>query len=1140
MFRPVENSVSFPKLEEKIIEFWNKHEIYEKSLAARADAPEFVFYEGPPTANGLPHPGHCLTRAMKDLFPRYRTMRGQLCRRKAGWDTHGLPVEVEVCKELGIHSKEEIEEYGVEPFIHKCLESVFRYTKEWEQLTERLGFWIHLEEAYVTYHQSYVQSVWWALKNLFDRGLLYQGHKIVWWWAQGGTALSSGEVGQGYREVADPSVYVRFPLVDETLAGLENADLLVWTTTPWTLPSNQFAAVRPELEYSVVAFEDEARRVVMASALVETIAAKVKKEFTVEKTLAGSDLLGLRYVPPFDCYYKTHGETEGKLKAGGSQHVAWRVVAADFVTTDSGSGVVHQAPAFGEVDYDVLTAEAERFEDGQGPTLICAVAPDGKFTDELPEYKGRWVKESDRDINRQLRAEGKLFHLEQYLHEYPFCWRADEDPLIQYPRKSWFIRTTSFRDEMMANNKKINWLPEHIRDGRMGNFLESNVDWALSRERYWGTPLPIWVCEETGYKEAVADYDELLAKPGITGTEAWDEAKAANPELPEDLKVHKPYIDNVTYDSPKAAGARMRRVPEVIDCWFDSGAMPFAQWGYPATEGSQEQFKSQFPADFISEALDQTRGWFYSQLAISTLLFGKGENPNDDEDTKPVDYPHPFRNCIVLGLMLGEDGQKMSKSKRNYREPREVFDRYGADALRWYLFANQPPWTSIRYSERSIKECIPEFLLRLWNCYSFFVIYANIDKFDPGESLRDDAGQLTPEVMQKAEGYTPIGERQEIDRWIMSELNRTTAAVTECMDAYDNYGASSSLNEFVDLLSNWYVRRGRARFWSNEASQSKSDAYWTLYECLVTVTKLIAPFVPFMAEEIWQNLAVETFTDEDGACTATESVHLCDFPTVDTAIIDEPLSERMSLARELISLGRSARMNAKLKVRQPLSRVEVILTDDKHQAWLEEHVQIVCDELNVKEVCFAEKADQYITYNVLPDLKRLGPKIGRQVPALKKALNQADGGELLAKLEADGEIVLELPDGPVTLDSDDIKVRLNAKEGWAAAQGRQCVVVLSTELTEELIAEGLARELVRVIQDRRKEMGCEYTDRIRVGVVTDAEELRSALEKFMDYVTRETLAVDIGFEAIEGAESIEVKPGGNAVELFVKVDKERR
>ena len=575
----------------------------------------------------------------------------------------------------------------------------------------------------------------------------------------------------------------------------------------------------------------------------------------------------------------------------------------------------------------------------------------------------------------------------------------------------------------------------------------------------------------------------------------------------------------------------MRRVTEVIDCWFDSGAMPFAQWGYPAKEGSHEQFASQFPADFISEALDQTRGWFYSQMAISTLLFGEnGQEPSDD--TRAVDFPHPFRNCIVLGLMLGEDGQKMSKSKRNYREPREIFDRFGADALRWYLFANQPPWTSIRYSEQAIKECIPEFLLRLWNCYSFFVIYANIDGFDPAGALSGEAGQLTPDVLTAAEGYRPIADRAEIDRWILSELHRTAGSVTEAMDAYDNYGACARLNEFVDALSNWYVRSCRDRFWAGEMTQDKADAYWTLYECLATTCKLIAPFTPFLAEELWQNLVVEPLGDR-----VAESVHLCDFPQPDAAVVDETLSERMALAREIVSLGRSARMGAKLKVRQPLARVETILVDDAHREWLEQHETLICDELNVKQAAIAEDPDQYITYTVLPNMKRLGPRLGRGLPALRKILAASDGGKLLAELEAKGELVFELPTGRATLDKNDIQIRLQAKEGWSAAQGKQCVVVLATELTDELIAEGHARELVRAIQDRRKDIDCEYTDRIAVGMVTDSEELRSAAEQFKDYIQGETLSSQFGFEPVAGAEPVELEPAGFGLTLYVKVDK---
>jgi isoleucyl-tRNA synthetase len=1133
MFRPVESTVQFPALETEILKFWKERRIYEKSLAARAGAPPFIFYEGPPTANGLPHPGHCLTRAIKDVFPRYKTMRGYRCDRKAGWDTHGLPVEVEVCKELGIHSKEEIEAFGIEPFIHKCQESVWRYQQQWERLTERIGFWVDLKDAYVTYHQSYVESVWWALKSLFDRGLLYQGHKIVWWWAQGGTALSAGEVGQGYREVADPSVYVRFPLVDDAGKPTDTS-LLVWTTTPWTLPSNQFAAVHPELEYSVVLDEEANQRLIVASALVETIRTKSGKTLPVVETCQGTALLGKRYVPPFDYYYKTMGDLKGNLRAGGSQFVYWRIIAAEFVTTESGTGAVHQAPAFGEVDFDVLLAEQQKFKTGEGPELICAVGPDGKFTAEAPDYEGRWVKEADKDITRELRRRGVLFHQEQYLHEYPFCWRADEDPLIQYPRQSWFISTKKFKDLMVANNQKINWLPEHIRDGRFGNFLESNVDWALSRERYWGTPLPIWRCEETGFTEAVASYDELLKKPDVQGTEVWDEAKRANPKISDHLKVHKPYIDAVTYASPKAAGKRMRRVTEVIDCWFDSGAMPFAQWGYP--HQGQEQFEQQFPADFISEAIDQTRGWFYSQLAISTMLFSGIDVPGQPKLPEHK-FPHPFKNCIVLGLMLGEDGQKMSKSKRNYREPNEIFDRYGADALRWYFFANQAPWTSIRYSEQAIKDSIPEFLLRLWHVYSFLVIYARIDGFDPATAIAGKAGQLTGEVLSRAKSYRPVAKRSELDRWILSELHRTAAAVTERMDQYDNFTACGHITVFVDALSNWWLRRSRDRFWSEDKQGvDKLDAYWTLYECLLTTTKIVAPFVPFLAEELWKNLAVTAFAERNDA-DVVESVHLCDFPTGDPSVIDEQLSRQMSLVRDIVSLGRNARMVANLKVRQPLAKVEIILADKSQQSWLEGHAPLIREELNVKLVEFVARADQYITYTVLPDLKKLGPKLGKRLPALKQALSKVDAAALLAQLETAGQVSLDLPDGSVTLDSQDIQVRLQPKPGWAAAQSAAAVVVVSTELTDELRAEATAREIIHAVQNDRKIKGCEYTDRIIIGYVTESETLRAAIEKFAESIKQETLAVQLTPGPIAGVEGVEVQLGGETLTLYVRVSK---
>jgi isoleucyl-tRNA synthetase len=1112
MFQPVRGKPDFPALETEIAALWKSAKTYEKSLEARRDGDRFVFFEGPPTANGMPHPGHCLTRTIKDLYPRYRTMRGEYCERKAGWDTHGLPVEVEVCKELGIHSKAEIEAYGVEPFIHKCQESVWRYTKEWETLTERIGFWIDLSQAYVTYHKSFVESVWWALATLFEKGLLYKGHKIVWWWAQGGTALSSGEVGQGYREVADPSVYVAFPLLDA--AGQPtNQNLVAWTTTPWTLPSNQFAAVKADLDYVVLreAGVTGGPEYIVAEALAASLGEKTKKQFDVVARMTGASLVGRSYLPPFDTYRPAGPPMPAALRAGGAEPAAWRVIAADFVTTDSGTGVVHIAPAFGEVDYGVLVDEQSRFADGAGPGLLNAVAPDGTFTDAFPMGSGRFVKDCDRDITRDIKARGLLVHQEQYLHDYPFCWRAEKDPLIQYPRESWFIRTSRFREAMLANNQHINWLPDHIKHGRFGNFLESNVDWALSRERYWGTPLPIWVCEVTGKSEAVPSYDALLAKPGLTGTDVFDEAKRAKPDLSEDLRVHKPYIDAVTYDSPFAKGARMRRVPEVIDCWFDSGCMPFAQWGWP--HRGHEDFAAQFPADFISEAIDQTRGWFYSQLAISTLLFGADDGASlpSGAAMPPSRYPHPFKTCIVLGHMLGEDGQKMSKSRRNYREPAEIFDAYGADALRWFFLAGQPPWTSIRYNERTIRESVPEFLLRLWNVYSFFVIYARIDGFGPG-SMLDAAGSLDHADLAKARGWRPASARSELDRWMLSELHATAATMVKKLDAYDHFAAAAALSQLVDAVSNWFVRRSRDRFWASgradtspDGNQEKLDAYWTLYETLLTVTRLAAPFVPFVSEAIWQNLAVAAC----GASRVPESVHLTDYPAGDESLVDRDLVRRMALVREVASLGRAARAAEKLKVRQPLSKVEVILADSSpgDDAWLAAHADLVCDELNVKQFEICREPERYIERSVTADLKKLGPRLGKDLPRVRQALATADASAILAAIKATGSAALALAGGgEVMLEEGDVLVRTTAKPGWAAAEGPQAVVVVASELTPALIAEGLVREAVHAVQTRRKALDLEFTDRIALTFATSSPELRAALEAHLEYVAAETLA----------------------------------
>jgi isoleucyl-tRNA synthetase len=1168
MFKDVPTQLDFPKAEKEILAFWEANKVYEKSLEARKGCTPFVFFEGPPTANGLPHPGHCLTRAIKDLFPRFKTMTGHYVQRKGGWDTHGLPVEVEVCKELGIHTKEEIEKYGVEAFNRKCLESVFRYTQQWEELTRRLGFWMNLDEAYVTYHQSYIESVWWSLKQLFDAGLLYQGHKIVWWWAQGGTALSSGEVGQGYREVDDPSVYVRFPIVIDDRAkqaGIpDKTSLLVWTTTPWTLPSNMFAAVNKEFDYAIVHDEEAGERLIFAAALVEAIAKKVKKteKWKVEKTLKGSAILGLSYRPPFDNYRKSPakkvvphadattilGDYKPELVTGGNDFACWRVLAADFVTLDSGTGLVHEAPAFGEVDFDLLMQERKRFKQPESIPLLCAVAPNGSFTDDAPAYNGRWVKECDKDIIRDMKDRGLLLHQEQYRHDYPFCWRAEEDPLIQYPRKSWFIRTTQFKDAMLANNAQINWLPEHIKEGRFGNFLRDNVDWSLSRERYWGTPLPIWVCEQCGQMESVDSYDAIVAKPGVAGLEVWENAKKKEPNLSDHLKVHKPYIDAVTYSCTKCKTARMKRVPEVIDCWYDSGAMPFAQWGYP--HKNTEMFANQYPADFISEALDQTRGWFYSLTAIAVMLFGQsalkrktdqwtahmGRGPTSVESipdelkekvyitevsekgqasfSMTAAYPLPFRNCIVLGLLMGEDGLKMSKSKKNYKEPTYIFDHEGADAMRWLFFSGQTPWTSIRFQESAIAEAQREFLIRLYNCYSFFVIYANIDKWTPDQG-RD-------------------AKRSELDRWILSELAQTSATVYDQLERYENFTAAKALISFVDALSNWYVRRSRERFWRSGMDEDKRSAYATLHECLVTVSTLIAPFTPFIAESMYQNLV------RAHDSSAPLSVHLCDYPVTQKtrgevmSRVNTAMNEEVDLVRQLVSCGRAARSAAKLRVRQPLAAMELY---HRHTDVIRRHEATIKDELNVKRIEYKDSAAiaEYVQYELKPDFKKIGPKHGPLAPKIKVQLAAYKDVEgMVRSLEQTGSCSISVDGKDVQLTTDEVLVELHAKEGFAAERiAGQGIVVLDTQLSPDLLDEGLARDIVNQVQQARKSLNLKYEQRIDVAVVSDPD-IGRVVNAHAEYIRNETLAQSLLSQAIRDVVPVQAQIEGHDVGIFVR------
>jgi isoleucyl-tRNA synthetase len=1175
--------VNFPEVEAAIQRFWKQNRVFEQSLTLRELCPKFIFNEGPPTANGLPHNGHVLTRVFKDVFLRYRTMRGHYVPRKAGWDTHGLPVEVEVEKELGIHGKAAIEEYGVEKFIHRCMQSVFRYTQEWEHMTDRVGFWVDLADAYVTYHKSYVESVWWALSELFRKGLLYQGHKIVWWWPQGGTALSAGEVGLGYKTVDDPAVYVALPLVDDP-----DVSLLIWTTTPWTLPSNQYCAVRPDFDY--VQVRDDGRGLVVAAALRETIAGKLGRDLPVEKEFKGADLLGRRYRPPFDYYYSRYGDAQAETVDDVREHILWKVLAADFVELDQGTGLVHEAPAFGEVDYDLFRATRERYKNPDEIPLLCPVGPDGRFTAETPDLAGQWVKDADRVLVNQLKESGLLVHREQYRHDYPFCWRADDDPLIQYARPAWFIRTTARKDEALKNNAAVNWLPDHIGTGRFGDFLANNVDWALSRERYWGTPLNIWVNDETGEMQAPASSAEILAK-NPNAFDHFEQARAGNPDLSEHLMVHKPWIDAVAWTEPGKPGV-FRRVPEVIDCWFDSGCMPFAQYGYP--HQGVDKFNGAFPADYITEAIDQTRGWFYSQLMISTLLFD--EDCQKRQGLATGGYPHPFRTCIVLGHVTDPEGKKESKSKGNYTPPEVIFDCValdfaavdgaepglapgageafiaredlealdllpgtamkvyradkgtealtlkiqqgkrvprrvivlspedraklavglakagikippndvprldaservtvestsasapGADAFRWFFLAGNPPWSPTRHSLGNVRAIQKEFPLKLRNVYSFFTIYANIDGFDPAQHKG-----------------RPAAERPLLDRWILSELAILEQRVPELMDSFRAYESAGALTDFVDGLSNWYLRRSRERYWRAEFDASKQDAYSTLYECLVAVAKLAASFVPFMAEEICQNIVRRA--DQ----SAPLSVHLCDLPAANESRIDRALSDRMAIVRNIVSLGLRVRTEHQLKVRQPLAKAEVVLPEAALEAALEPYKYLVAEELNVHEVTFVHGELSHVKYTAKPNFRRLGPRLGKRMPAAKKAFATVDAAAMRNRLLADGWAEVVIDGEPLRLEAEDVEVEVEATGHFAAAGDRATVVVLDTKLTGELRDEGLYRELLRRVQDLRKERDVEYTGRIKLSIEA-SQRIREILEKSRAHFMDETLCTDL-------------------------------
>jgi isoleucyl-tRNA synthetase len=1032
-FQPVDPKQSFPALEERMLARWREEKVFERSLSARAEAPVWSFYEGPPTANGRPGSHHVLARVFKDVYPRYKTMCGFRVPRKAGWDCHGLPVELEVEKQLGISSKQEIEEFGIAEFNRRCRESVFEYVEEWNKLTERIAFWIDLDNPYITLEDDYIESVWWSLRRLWDDGRLYEGHKVVPYCPRCGTALSSHEVALGYEDVKDPSIYVRFPLLDD------DASLLVWTTTPWTLPGNVAVAVAPEVTYVRARIEEEV--VILAEPLVERVLGEGAE---VLDRFPGSELVGRRYRGPVFA-----------LADGGPKN-AFEVLPGDFVTTEDGTGLVHIAPAFGEDDY-ATAAAAGIFDPTEHGTLYNPVGLDGKFTAQVTGFEDRFVKDPEvtAALIADLGSRGLLFREQVYEHSYPHCWRCGT-PLLYYAKSSWYIATSQARDQLLANNEEIGWHPEHVKHGRFGKWLENNVDWALSRDRYWGTPLPIWECTGEGCDERFC-----------AGSVAELRERAREP-VPDDL--HRPYIDGVTLDCERC-GSVMRRVLSVIDTWYDSGAMPFAQFHYPF-EGTEE-FEERFPADYICEAQDQTRGWFYTLLAESTLLF----------DTSS------YRNCVCLGLILDPEGQKMSKSRGNVVDPWDVLDAHGADAFRWYYLTAQQPWAGYRFSVDTVGESVRQFLLTLWNTYSFWVLYANAEDLGPDDfesrgSFRTDSDQKEPR------------DGSDLDRWALSRLQATVATVRERMDAYDCTAAGRAIADYVEELSNWYVRLSRRRFWEGDRA-----AFATLRHCLLETVAMLAPFTPFLADEIHRNLA-------SGGADA-DSVHLRDFPAVDEALADLDLEQGMEAVRLTVELGRAARAQAKAKVRQPLRRA-VIVANEAERAAIEARADLVTAELNVKELDFVTDESELVSYEAKPNYRALGPRFGKKMPQVAAAVAALDPAHVAAVLAEGGEIGIAIDGADHSLGPDDITLALQPLEGYEVEAEAGHAVALQLELDDELRREGLAREIVHAVQNARKDAGLEITDRIALTLAGDPD-LLAAAQTHQDYLANEVLATSVSY-----------------------------